>query len=47
MPDMQISVGLRRKSRTHLCIDSLLQILIYLLFNKIFRNCLFSHISPP
>ncbi len=48
MSDMKISIGLRGKSGAYLCVDTLPQIFIYLLLNKIFRNyCLFSHFFPP
>ena len=41
VPDMQISVGLRRKSRTDLIVLPLRKVLINYIFNKISGNDLF------
>ena len=47
MPDMQISIWLRRESGADLGVDTLCQILIYFLLDKILGNQFFSHVVPP
>ena len=41
MSDVQVAVGLRRKTGVHMIVDSLCQILFNLLLDKVFGNRLF------